>query len=193
MSYKTTIQPSTEPVTLAQAKFQCRVDFDDENNDAYITSLIKPARQAAEHRTNRALMTQTVQLVLPAFPCGDFALPVSPVQSITSIVYLDASGASQTLAGSVYALDNTGEGINYVRLKNGQHWPSTLDQFNAVTVTFVAGWASADEVPATVKQWILMAIHTMYENRGSVGMTQVYELPGHFCQSLLDTVKVWGL
>lgn len=40
------IVASEEPVTLAQAKAHCRVDFDDD--DEYLTHLIKAARRWAE-------------------------------------------------------------------------------------------------------------------------------------------------
>lgn len=192
MGYTTTIQPADEPVTLAQAKQQCRVDYDDE--DVLIASLIKSARELAEHRTGRALVTQTIEWVLPCLSGEKIAFPVSPVQSIASITYLDSNGALQTLPASVYALDKTGQGKHYLRLKSGQSWPSVLSQFDAVKITFVAGYGESDDVPAAVKQWILMAIAFWYKNKESAtDGSVVAELPMTFCDGLLHTVKIWGL
>lgn len=192
MGYTTTIQPAAEPVTLAQAKQQCRVDYDDE--DTFITSLIKSARELAEHRTGRALVTQTIEWVLPCLAGDKIYFPVAPVQSITSITYLDSSGVEQALPDTVYALDKTGRGKHYLRLKNGQSWPSVLSQFDAVKVTFVAGYGDDADVPAAVKQWILLAIGFFYVNRESATEnTMVTELPSTFCEGLLHTVKIWGL
>lgn len=186
-----TTQPATEPVTLEQAKLQCRVEHADE--DTLITALIKSARELAEHRTGRAFITQTCEWVLPSLDGDKIAFPVAPVQSITSIKYLDSNGVEQILPDSVYALDKTGNGKHYLRLKYGQSWPSVLSQFDAVKITFVAGYGDADDVPAAVKQWMLLAIDAYYKNRGLISDTQTYELPEGFCAGLLNTVKIWGL
>lgn len=192
MGYTTTTQPASEPVTLAQAKQQCRVDHDDE--DDLITALIKPARELAEHRTGRALITQTCLWVMPKL-CGEkIAFPVAPVQSISSITYLDSNGVQQTLPTSVYALDKTGNGKHYLRLLNGQSWPGVLDQFDAVKITFVAGYGDATDIPASVKQWMLLVIAFWYKNKESAtDGSVVTELPTTFCEGLLQTVKIWGL
>ncbi|PPD12161.1 head-tail connector protein [Methylophilus sp.] len=192
MGYTTTIQPASEPVTLEQAKAQCRVDHADE--DDLITALIKPARELAEHRTGRALITQTCEWVLPCLDGDKIAFPVAPVQSISSITYLDSNGVEQTLPTSVYALDKTGNGKHYLRLKCGQSWPSVLSQFDAVKITFVAGYGDADDVPAAVKQWMLLVIAFWYKNKESAtDGSVVTELPTTFCEGLLHTVKIWGL
>lgn len=192
MGYKTNIQPASEPVTLEQAKLQCRVDHADE--DDLITALIKPARELAEHRTGRAFITQTCEWVMPSLDGDKIAFPVAPVQSITSITYLDSNGVEQTLPTSVYALDKTGNGKHYLRLKYGQSWPSVLSQFDAVKITFVAGYGDAADVPAAVKQWMLLAIALWYKNKESATEGSVVtELPTTFCDGLLHTVKIWGL
>ena len=56
--------PAGEPITLLEAKQHLRVDVDDD--DALIGSLITAARQAAETRTGRQLMTARWKLVLDA-------------------------------------------------------------------------------------------------------------------------------
>ncbi|HSH86886.1 MAG TPA: head-tail connector protein [Methylophilus sp.] len=192
MSYQTITPPSDEPVTLAQAKAQCRVDSAEE--DDFIESLIQPARELAEHRTGRALMTQTLEWAIPDLAGDKIPFPVSPVQSIESIKYIDSNGVEQTLSPSVYALDKTGQGKHYLRLKNGQSWPSANTQFDAVKVTFVAGYGDAAAVPAAIKQWILMAVSFFYKHRETASDESVVtELPATFCDGLLQTVKIWGL
>lgn len=192
MGYTTTTQPADEPITLAQAKQQCRVDHDDDD-ELFNKFIIPTARDLAEHRTGRALVTQTIEWVLPCLAGEKIAFPVSPVQSIASISYLDSNGVQQILPPSVYALDKTGQGKHYLRLKNGQSWPSVLNQFDAVKITFVAGYGESDDVPAAVKQWILLAISAYYQNRSLISESQAYELPDSFCAGLLNTVKIWGL
>src|SRR3954453_3955872 len=96
--------PSTEPISTADAQLQCRVDASDE--DALIDALVKAAREHVETFTHRALITQTWDLKLDAFPCtGEIWLPKPPVASVTSITYLDTTGVSQTWASSNYRTD----------------------------------------------------------------------------------------
>ena len=50
--------PAAEPLTLAEAKLHLRVDADITDDDSLITALIVTARQQAEHRTGRSLVSQ---------------------------------------------------------------------------------------------------------------------------------------
>ena len=58
--------PATEPITLTEAKAQCRVDGTAE--DALLTIYIQAAREQCERLIGRKLITQTVEQRLDAFP-----------------------------------------------------------------------------------------------------------------------------
>jgi uncharacterized phiE125 gp8 family phage protein len=184
MALKLITAPSDEPITLAEAKLHCRVDGSDE--DTLLTLMIGAARRAAENRTGRALLTQTWELALDAFPASEIELPLPPVQSITSIKYLDANGAEQVVDGADYALDNYGSMRHWVIPAAGAEWPASLAAANAVKVRFVAGYGAAAAVPQDIKAWLLLAIGTMYSHREAVAQGQLVELPGGFWQGLLD-------
>lgn len=178
--------PTEEPVTLAEAKLQCRVDGTDE--DALLTALIKAARELAENQTGRALCTQTWELALDAFPAAEIELPLPPVQSITSIKYLDASAVEQTLSADVYALDSYGSLRHWVLPAYGAAWPAALAAANAVKIRFVAGHGAA-AVPQGIKQWMLLQIGHWYAVRESVNVgSSVNELP--FVGALLDPYRL---
>jgi len=94
MKFKVVTPVATEPVTLAEARLQCKVDADDTTHDALITGLITAAREFAEHYTGRALAPQTLEAALDAFTDDDYIdLPMPPVSSVTSIKYTDTAGA----------------------------------------------------------------------------------------------------
>lgn len=61
ISYKITVPPTAEPITLADAKDYLNVDFS--SKDALITRLISDARRYAENMLRRSLVTQTIQLI----------------------------------------------------------------------------------------------------------------------------------
>lgn len=181
-------EPTAEPVTLAEAKAHCRVEVADD--DALIGVLIGAAREQVEHILGRALMTQTWERVLDAFPAGAIELGMPPVQSITSIKYLDAAGAEQTLAPSAYALD--ADSLPGWALPDADtDWPDTQAVANAVRVRFAAGYASAAAVPDSIKQWILIHVGYWYGNREAAAAVEMKRLP--YVDCLLDRWRVWSV
>lgn len=188
MSLKLITAPIAEPITLAEAKAHLRVTGSDD--DAYITALIVAARQGAEHITGRALMAQTWELALNGFS-DVIRLPNPPLTSIASVKYLDESGALITMDASSYLLDDHSEPARLLPAY-GTSWPATRDQANAVLIRYVAGYASAAIVPQEIKNWMLLRIGMLYENRESVvpGIS-IAELP--FVDRLLDAYRSWGV
>lgn len=185
MALKLITAASTYPVTLAEAKLHLRVDTTDE--DALITALITSATETVEQKLGRALMAQTWELTLDAFPDA-FELTRVPVQSITSVKYYDASGVQQTLASNLYTLDNADDhGYAYVVPAYGTTWPETRDQVNAVSVRYVANYTT---VPEPIKSWILIAIATMYENRLAETVERNSVTTLGYVDRLLDRYKV---
>ncbi|MEO1921824.1 MAG: head-tail connector protein [Sphingomonadaceae bacterium] len=153
-----TAEPASEPITVAEAKAQCRVTSSDEDN--LLTAYIAAARLFVEQYTGLRIVEQTVEIRAGGF--SDLAhLPVAPLQSITSIKYLDRDGAEQTLAASVY------EGVLIglapsIRLKVNQSWPSVRSASDAVRVVAVAGYAST---PEPIKQALLLIVASWFDSR----------------------------
>lgn len=154
-----TVAASSEPVSLAQARTQCRIDSSQTEFDDDLNRFIASARAHVEKRLNSRLATQTVTLLCDGFE--DFArLPEGPVQSITSIAYVDTAGDSQTLATSVY--EARIEGIEAaIVLKYGQTWPS-IRLGSRITVTAVVGYAS---LPADIQHALLLFISRSFQSR----------------------------
>lgn len=191
MALKLITPASAPPVTLAEAKLHLRVDVADD--DALISALLMAATEQAEHQTGRAVMAQTWELTLDAFPDA-LELTRIPVQSVASVIYADSTGADQTLTGSAYALDNADDnGPAFVVPAYGTTWPATRDQINAVRVRYVAGYASAADVPESFKSWIKLMVGAMYENRESEVLSRGVVLSLGFADHLLDRFKVWSL
>jgi len=156
-------QPAEEPVTLEEAKIHLRVDATDE--DALISSLIVSAREHVEGFQGRSLVTQTWRLSLDRFPRGRvIRLPRPPLQSVTSITYIDPDGNQQMLAPGAYDVDADSEPGRVV-LKDSAGWPDTADMPSAVLITYEAGYGSARAVPQAVKQAMLLLIGHWHANR----------------------------
>lgn len=187
MALKLIIAPALLPITVAEAKAHLRVDVSDD--DTLITAYITAAAQLAEQATGRALLPQTWEITLDAFPDA-FELTRTPVTSITSLIYADATGTDITLSNTLYTLDTADEfGPAYCVPAYGTTWPATRDQVNAVRLRFVAGWADAASVPESVKAWVKLMVGAMYENREAEGARQTHTLG--YADRLLDRYKLW--
>lgn len=181
------VEPSVEPVSLAEAKLHLRVDDDITSDDTLISALISAARQKVEIETRRALVTQTQVLKMDRFPSGESAvieLPNPPLQSVSAVQYVDQNGDTQTLAAADYIVDTASEPARITPAYN-TFWPLTRAQINAVTVTFVAGYAPgsgsptdyAANVPQALKAAIKLLVGHWYENREAVGAVNLKPLP----------------
>src|SRR5262245_62028604 len=135
--------PAVEPVTLADLKAHLRITTSDE--DALLTSYLRAARQYIDGKDgiwNRALITQTWDWTLDAFPTSSaesLRVPLPPLQSVTSVQYLDVNGVTQTWPSANYTIDTKTE-PGWIAPAFGQSYPAALIAFNAVTVRFVAGY-----------------------------------------------------
>lgn len=164
---------SVEPITLAQAQLHLRLDLEagQHPDDSLVSALITVARQDAENYTGLALTQQTFVAYYDEFPTDDLDLGIWPVRSITSVQYVDSDGNTQTFSSTAYRLDPNDKPavLQYV-----DAWPQTKAQKNAVTVTFVAGYAAGSptrwNLPKPIYQAMLMMIGHLYENRESVNV-----------------------
>lgn len=155
--------PTAEPITLAEARAQCRVTH--ELDDAQFAALILSAREWAQGLTRRAFMTQTWEYSLQYFP-AEIELPMFPVQSITSVKYVDTAGATQTLSSSAYEADLISD-VPRIRAASGYTWPSIKSVYNAVTVRFVAGYADSHPDLLTVRAAMLLHVEAHYDREAT--------------------------
>jgi uncharacterized phiE125 gp8 family phage protein len=184
--------PTSEPITLAEAKLHCRVDGNDE--DTLISALITAAREQCEHILGRSLMPQTWETVLDDFPLDNDIELINPnIISIVSIKYIDASTANETtLAINQYVLDKDNE-PGWVMPASGVSWPATLPVANAVRVRYEAGYADAADVPQAIKAWLFLAVGNAYKQREAMVENSLAKLPHDFYAGLLDRYRIWRL
>lgn len=164
MGLKIITAATTEPLSLPEAKQYLRVDGED--NDTIIGSLIKQAREFCEDYQGKRLITQTLELVLDAFPTKSFIefKNCSPVQSITSVKYTDYLNAESTMTATDYYLDNDSF-VNRLVLAYNKQWPTNiLKPTNGVRIRFVCGYGVAAAVPETVKQAMVLQMKLLYDD-----------------------------
>lgn len=182
MPYELITAPVTTPVSLSEAKVQCKVESADTAEDAFILECIEAATNLIESEKDCQLMAATWDAF---FDCwGDVTkIRKQPVQSVASIKYFDSDGVEQTLATSNYSVDTKS---NFARIGFKDTFnPPTLEsgRLNAITVRFVAGYADSDSVPSRIKQKILVLVRNFFDKRdGDFKVTK-------FIDSLTDNLS----
>jgi uncharacterized phiE125 gp8 family phage protein len=183
------VNPEREPLTLEEAKMQCRIDHDSE--DALILSYITACRQRAENLTNRVFITQQWQMTLSSFPCEIIELPRTPVQSIDSIQYVGVDGVTQTLDYTLYVLDNTALPCKVYPSYN-ETWPTARLFPKSVLINATYGYGDYPrDVPEDVRQALRLMVAHCNENREEVvlGSGNVVDVLPAGVDSFLDRVR----
>lgn len=190
MSLRLITPPSALPVSVADAKLHWRVEHD--ADDTLIALLLKASAATAEQELNRALMAQTWELIIDAFPEGEIRVPKPRLLEVLQVQYVDGAGVAQTLSADAWTLDPD-LAPGYVLPALGASWPATRAQANAVRVQFRSGYGTEPAaVPEAVRVWILMHAGTAYRNReGVVSGAAVAEIPGRYLPGLLDSERLY--
>lgn len=182
MTLRLITAPDAEPLSLTDdIKPHLRIDFDDD--DPYLEALLLGARQHVETaELSGALITQTWELVLDNFPSLPLELPRPPLQSVTSITYIDIDDSSNVYPSSSYRV-STDSWPGQIVLKQSQTWPSVvLREIEGVIIRFVAGYGDTPEsLPMPIRQAMLLIVGDWYENRENSplipGVSQAAKLP----------------
>jgi uncharacterized phiE125 gp8 family phage protein len=185
MALRRTADAATEPITTAEAKAHLRVTTS--TDDTLIDALVKAVRQMAENELRRSLITQTWTKTIDEFPDA-IELPYPPVIAVASLKYYDKDAVQQTLDPSQYTVDSKSE-PGWIVPAYGVSWPDTLAAINVVEVIYTAGFGAAVAVPQSVKNWILLHVGHLYENReATIPGVSITPLP--FISALLDPYRV---
>ena len=158
--------PTSEPITLAEAKKHCEIGAEVNHHDEHLERLIQAARVYVENFTGRQICTATWDLYADSWPADSLAiyLPKGPIQSVSSITYVDENGATQTWSSANYTLSSSREPA-VVRLAYQATWPAYRFQPDSIRVRFVAGYGAAAAVPMGIKQAVLLLIGGWFLNR----------------------------
>lgn len=176
-----TVAPATVPVSVELMREHVRLKSAAE--DVMLEAYLAAATSHLDGHAGvlgRCLVTQTWRQDFAGWPCAGerLVLPFPGVSAIDSVTYLDADGDPQMVTGSLYELVPT-HGTGEVRFKDAFDWPEVDDDVAApVSVTFTAGYGTADDVPWAIRVAIMLMAAAWYENRESVVVGQTaQEIP----------------
>lgn len=172
-----------EPVSLTEAKAQCRME-DDNSDDTFITSLIAPARAYVEKVSTYGLVAGTRVFTFGQW--GDFLeIFLRPITSLTSVGYVDEDGNAQTYT----PLAPLGAYPFRIFPAANDEFPAILDG-STITVTVAAGAIdSASQEYLIAKRAILLLIGHWFEFREAAQAGIVSGEVAFAVSSLLETLR----
>ncbi len=167
--------PTSEPLTLAEAKAFLRVEHDDD--DDVIAALIAGARIHVEAGTRRALITQTWRIVRDAWPVsGRLALLPAPLRSLTAARVYREDGTTQSLDLQAFVVDKAAAPA--VLAFAAWSLPAPGRAVGGIEIDIETGYGAASDVPEALRQAIRLLVAHWYENRGLVAIGhEIHELP----------------
>lgn len=189
MTSEVIVAPAEMAVSLTAARNAARVNGTD--HDEAIAIEVRALMIEAEHHTGQALITQTHEIILDGFPkagngCGpgSIRMPLSQLQSVTSVQYYDVDNVQQTLDPADYTVDNKSKPGHIVPAP-GVTWPETYCRVNAVSVVVVLGYGDTEaSVPDGFKSFILARICEHFAPAGTA--------PSPYLFGKIQPYKVYG-
>ena len=170
-----TVPPADPLISLDDAKAHVGASDYDEVDDL-LTSLVEAATDFIEGPSGAgvAMVTQTWRATLDHLP-SSFAIPLGPVQSITSITYVDRDGQTQTIDPTDYHTDFDRHPALVAFIKDR---PTDLARVpGAVKVTFVAGYGDPADTPAKARHAARLLIGSWFKTREADTETKLSEIP----------------
>lgn len=153
--------PTSEPVTLAEAKLYLRVDSTSE--DSLISDLIIAARMSAESWLKSSLISQSWKLVYNDYLDSEVDLPMPPVVNVASVIVVNRDTTTQTISANNYYLNAAKTKLLFDNYVSGF----------SIEIAYNTGYGTASQIPSPIKYGILAHIAAMYDERGLLGQSKL--------------------
>ena len=161
MSTILTTPPSVEPLSLAEAKAHLRVTHSDD--DTYISTLIKTARQSSETQTGLGLVSQGWSVFLDHWPdIGVIELPLAPVLDIADIKVYGEDDTPALIDPSHYYEDKVSRPARII-LRGSRSWMKPGRMANGIEILLTIGFVM---VPEPLREAVLQLVAHWYAMRG---------------------------
>ncbi|MCW8929396.1 MAG: phage head-tail connector protein [Gammaproteobacteria bacterium] len=218
-TYKVTVPPAELAVSLDTLKSHLNITHT--LTDTILTLYLSAAITFAEKYTGRDLITRTYQTKRDFFPLpGEnegyysygsipngasslvpsvssnvgFELRKSPLQSVSSITYIDTNNIVQTVPASIYY--NTEEtDYSEVVLLPDSMWPTdVMHRMQSITIEFIAGIGDTEaDIPADWKIAIMEHAAMLWANRGDCSDSGCSKLIPAASKAFYETKRILRL
>jgi uncharacterized phiE125 gp8 family phage protein len=155
--------PDKTPLELPEIVLHLRLDpgADSGPEAPLLTSMLASAIGHLERYCSVAIMEQDWRITLHEWPPAYQGLEL-PNPPFAELLQIRTSDGPADLADFVIEPDDRFPAVLYAA---SQFWPQVTRGPLAISIDFRCGRETADEVPADIKQALLLAIAAWYENR----------------------------
>lgn len=163
-AFKIIVQPLIEPISVEELKLFARIDGFDE--DTLLNGFIEAVRIGAENYLGRALIEQSIRMIMDWWPGVVIELPRPPLISIIQVITLDEDDTE-----TVYVSSNYFKQIEAVPglliLRQGAAEPqNTMRDYGGFAIDYKAGYGEeASDIPSSIKEALKLWATALYENR----------------------------
>lgn len=173
--------PQGKVISVDQLKAHLRIDTADD--DGLLASYIEAATATVEDRTGLILTPAVFRASVAAWS-AILAVPAFPLRAITSVKYIDRSGAEIAIDADLYEPVETDEGFD-IRFRSAFSAPALGDVAYPVIVRFEAGYDAGDPVPDPVllppdprdRQMIIMLVGHWHKQVEATGTADLQSVP----------------
>ena len=159
--------PTQEPITLDMVKSQSRITHT--LDDALLQGYIASARDYLQIVTRRQFLSATLQWMGLQQPQGLVTLDNPPLASVSEVA---------TMAGSVPTILDPTLYLPIITREPGQVALLTaIPMTTPIRVTYVAGWATPEVMPPSLRQAMLLLVAHWIEHREASTMERMMCLP----------------
>ena len=151
-------------LTTTEVNAHLKTNYTDIATDVYMSLLVKTVQKVAEKYTGRDFLTKT-WLCLANGWTDYIQLRRSPLQSITSITYINKDEVTQTLDSSKFDILERTEYSSIV-FNSNMDYPTLSDKPQPITIEFLDGYGTEADIPQDLKLAMLQHLAMLWENRG---------------------------
>lgn len=210
---KLTVPAAVEPTTPDELRVVCKTDVA-ELGDSEAMRLIGGAREIIENLTGLALIEQTWEMSLDCWPgyaepwwdgvreghinmltsgrARPIELPRYPLIAVDTCRVFDVNEIETAVDVALNFNVDTVSTPGRMQLKSSRTWPTVGRNFDAIRLTFRAGYgATPEEVPAGLRDAVLMLAAYYHEHRGDCDLRQAYDKSG--VKSMISAYSARGM
>lgn len=142
---------------------------DDGSEDTVLELYLRAAMAAIEARIGRALLTRTFSWTVTRWRNETSqGLPIGPVQSVEAVFVVSADGSENLVPPDTWSVLRDSQRPRLVG-RYGRNLPH-IPRSGQAEIRFVAGFGERwDQIPADLRQAVLLLAAHYYENRAEAG------------------------
>jgi len=149
-------------ISIDEIKVQLKLGSNS-SEDALIEQYIYGAIMDAENYTCTSINEAKFRIDFIEW-AETYAIPLSPIQSIDSVIYTDENGDPQTLSAELYELRPLDKYQFEIYFNDVANLP-TIKAATYIKIAVTTGYNSAADLPMALKQAIFLIVSSYYEGR----------------------------